>query len=337
MRVVLLRLPQTGLTGATLQFKLSSGGGFVTGLSVAEIGGTSYNYVVTGFTAAIAEHDLWVNGSLQTYWINQEIGVPSLSYVMLSGNQTGIAGDKSFTGDNNHAGINTFAGSLVANGNTYLLGNIMANISMNGCKLTGLANGTANGDSVKFEQLMLLPNSLIVNSQATAVTGKLYNSIAAAMTYAHAQAQAFNIYVYENAAGYYEENFTWYDTINIIGMGAVVVKNTPGYSTFVRTGFTSKVKCENIHFENTDQNLLFKAMLVRNSSVYMFEDLNPGTIELENSQFEQTNFSHNSSGAFTSNDNNRIIGCTASQDVVWQASDKVYGFVVIAGDYYVTG
>jgi hypothetical protein len=184
-------------------------------------------------------------------------------------------------------------------------------------------------------------NRIVVDSKATVnITGKVYQTISGAIDYAHTYGSPsitnrWQIIVLPSHTGQYIENFYWYDFIDIIGLGWVKVTNTAGYSLFIRSGSFTDYNCRavNLQFEQTDENLEFKLMLMHNCSAVMIEDSYSPVLSLNQSQYVNCNFSGIGGYSVITGKGNHVFNCTGGYNVAWDGSDKTYNWAYISGDY----
>ena len=336
--------PVTGLTDANIKFRMSPYGtaDVVSGITVNETG-TQGNYICKGFTA-FQLVKLYINDIEQTWFGQQYSGDPAGTFVEQSGTES-ISGSKTFTGMvmlygpqtqikypyqdatapfyNGGEGPPPYGNSLVWK---YWVE-------------SNFVSGTAFLDSC----FIIRENRIIVDKKlANDITGKAYNDIRSAVDWIYTNGSPgtnnrWTVYIIPQENSYYVTDFTWYDYINIVGLGEVHIKNTsnyPPYSIFVRAGTLSdkNVRAENLNFYSHEANLLVKKMIVVNCNFRADEDNFSPDITIEDSQVEHSGFYVFGEGNLIAAGTNRVIGCFGNRNISWNTNDKVYGYNYISND-----
>jgi hypothetical protein len=327
--------PVTGLTDANIKFRKPpfGSGEILTGISITEAG-TQGNYICRGFST-FQQVKLFINDVEQTWFGQQYSGDPSSTFVEQSGTET-IGGMKTFTGVINLSGMQTQIMYPYLNATSpWISGDPPFNNSLvwKGWVVDNFIQGTAFLDSC----FIIRKNRIIVDKKLeNDITGISYNDIRSAIDWIYTNGSPgpynrWTIIIIPQEDGYYATDFTWYDYINIIGLGEVHIKNTyhyPPYSIFVRSGsFTDRnVRAENLNFESLEANLLIKKMIVVNCNFRAEEDNFVPNITIEDSQLETSGFYIIGGGSINASGTNRIINCFGNRSVSWGANDAVYSY-----------
>jgi hypothetical protein len=190
-----------------------------------------------------------------------------------------------------------------------------------------------------FSERFLLTNVIWVHADTTAVTGRLYNSVSDAMTYiqslgTRSSSNRFEVWVYPCKAGKYIDNFIWYDFINIIGVGEVVLENTATFALFARSGTSDTPKASNIIFTQGDQNLDFHKVNCEGGAFVSLSGLvDWGRLQFGTSQFKNFGFFYDYPDGYIVNDgSNKILsGCYGNAPIAWDSSDNVMDYKYITG------
>ena len=336
--------PVTGLSDANIKFRKSpySLQDVVTGLTVTETGSQG-NYICKGFTT-FQLVKLFINEVEQTWFGEQYSGNPSGTFVEQTGTES-ISGTKTFTGIVMLSGIQTQimypyqdpAAPFFSSGNgTPPYGNSLVWKSW-------VENNFVGGTVFLDSCFVIRKNRIIVDSKIYKdFTGIAYNDIRSAVDWIYANGSpgplnrwTILIIPQENTA--YMTDFTWYDYINIVGIGEVHLKNTaniPPYSIFTRSGTMSdrNVRAENLNFDSYEANILIKKMIVVNCNFRAEEDNYPANITIEDSQVESTGFYIFGTGSINAASTNRIINCYGNRNISWSANDAVYGYSCNSSD-----
>lgn len=328
-------------TDAEIKFRRSpyGSGDVISGLSVTHTG-TVGNYIVSGFTT-YEPVKLFIN-EVEQVWYG----------VKLAGDDRTYFG--ALNSNNTWTGLNTFQDNVTFTDAVAITATATIDAPKINATSAEYIAGTPEDDnslvwkkwvidnfvqSIGGSYLPLNANRILVDSkQGSDVAGKIYNTIAEAVNYAYSTGGASSnnrwvILVLPAHNGVYTENFTWYDYIDIVGVGSVSIKNTsnePPYSIFIRSGGMSdrNVTAVNLNFEQTDANITFQKMKVINCSVRTIEDNYAPNISLNGSQFTGCIFSHSGSGTFTTVNANNIINCVSNTAVSFGGSDVVAGWTV---------
>jgi hypothetical protein len=141
----------------------------------------------------------------------------------------------------------------------------------------------------------------------------------------------WTIFVIPSENPYYTDNFTWYDYIDLIGLGMVDVNNTthtPPYSIFTRSGaMTDKnVKAENINFHSLDANVDLQKMILTNCNIRVELDNYAPELNIHDSQCKNTGFYQIGGATIIVTGANRIIGCYGNYNILWTSSDDVMNY-----------
>ncbi|MCC6867074.1 MAG: hypothetical protein IT280_13040 [Ignavibacteria bacterium] len=332
-----------GYTDTQIKFRRSpyGAGDVISGLTVTQPGGNATgNYLVYGFPSYEPVR-LYISGTLQEWYGTKLAGDDRTYFGCISCNNT-------WTGLNTFQDNTTFSDAV----------SITATATIEAPKInTGSAEyiaGTPEDNnslvwkkwvvdnfiqSVGGGYFPVNANRIIVDSkQTTDVSGKIYNTISEAVSYAYLSGSPTSnnrwlIVILPGHNGIYTDNWVWYDYIDMIGMGYVSIKNTfnePPYSIFTRSGGMTdrNVKCVNLNFEQTDANITFQKMIVINCSVRTIEDNYAPNISLNGSQFENCVFTHTGSGSFTTVNANNIVNSVSNTLITFGSSDIVAGWVV---------
>jgi len=359
--------PVTGLTDANIKFKLYDyTGGYVTGLTVTEVG-VQGNYQVSGFAFQTLQlTKLYINGTEQTWFGQQFTGSPYNVFPPFAGTST-ISGVWAFTGANTHTGAENHTGAEHHTGVETHTGaethtgvethanveRFNAGIDCNNFPIQHVATPTISTDAVNKAYVDALvsgnafpinANRILVDSkQASDVAGKIYNTIAEAVTYAHTSgspstSNRWTILIMPNQNNKYVENFTWYDFIDFVGIGNVTVSNTPNtppYSIFIRSVVNSNrnVRVANINFEQTDANIDFLNMIMVNCSITTIEDNDPPDLYLSNSQLEnfKINFANDATGNIILVSTNNFLNVVSNKLLTFGSGDQVVNYTVNTG------
>ncbi len=330
--------PVTGLTDANIKYRISpySSGDVISGITVTETG-TQGNYICKGFTT-FQLVKLYINDIEQTWFGQQYSGDPNSTFVEQSGTES-ISGTKTFTGIIILSGLQTQIMYPYQNASAPFY-NSGEGPPPYGNSLVwkywvekNFISGTAFLDSC----FIIRENRIIVDKKlVNDITGIVYNDIKSAVDWIYTNGSPgannrWTIYIIPQENSYYITDFTWYDYINIIGLGEVHIKNTtnyPPYSIFVRAGTMNdrNVRAENLNFDSFEANLLVKKMIIVNCNFRAEEDNYTPNITIEDSQAEQCGFYVTGEGNVIAAGTNRVIGCFGNQNISWGANDKVYGY-----------
>jgi hypothetical protein len=334
--------PVTGLTDANIKFRKSPYGlqDVIAGISVTETGSQG-NYICGGFST-FQLVKLFINDVEQAWFGEQYSGNPANTFVDFSSNQT-ISGAKTFIGGIQLSGPQTQimyplinpASSWFTNG-TPQYGNSLV-------WRTWVEDNFVQGVSFLDSCFIIRENRIIVDKKlVNNITGISYNNIREAVDwiYTNGSPSANNrwtVYIIPQENSYYVTDFTWYDYINIVGLGEVHIKNTsnyPPYSIFVRAGTMSdrNVRAENLNFNSIDANILVKKMIVVNCNFRAAEDNFEPDITIENSQVEDCGFFVIGAGNLNVSGINRVIDCFGNRTITWGANDRIYGYSYSTGD-----
>jgi hypothetical protein len=327
--------PVTGLTDANIKFRKSPFGlgEVLTGISVTEAG-TQGNYLCAGFTT-FQPVKLFINDVEQTWFGQQYSGDPASTFVEQSGTES-IGGTKTFTGVVNLSGLQTQIMYPYLNATSpWISGAPPFNNSLvwKGWIIDNFIQGTAFLDSC----FIIRKNRIIVDKKlVNNITGISYNNIRSAVDWIYTNGSPginnrWTVIILPQEDGYYSTDFTWYDYINITGLGEVHIRNTdhtPPYSIFVRSGtFNDRnVRAENLNFDSYEANLLIKKMIIINCNFRAEEDNYTPNITIEDSQVESSGFYLLGGGSISASGTNRIINCYGNRSISWGANDAVYGY-----------
>ncbi len=336
--------PVTGLTDANIKFRKSPYGlqDVISGITVTE-SGSQGNYICKGFTT-FQLVKLFINEVEQTWFGEQYSGNPAGTFVEQTGTET-ISGTKTFTGIVLLYGNQTQitypyqdAAAPFYNGGTGTppYGNSLV------WKMwveNNFISGTAFLDSC----FIIRKNRIFVDSKMYKdIAGVAYNDIRSAIDWIYSNGapgpnNRWTVFIIPQENSYYITDFTWYDYINIVGLGEVHIKNTENYpplSIFTRSGtMTDKnVRAENLNFDSYEANILVKKMIVVNCNFRASEDNYTPEITIEDSQVESSGFYVTGTGNINTTGSNRIINCYGNKTITWGDNDKVYGYIYNTDD-----
>ncbi len=336
--------PVTGLTDANIKFRISpyGSGDVLSGITVTETG-TQGNYICRGFTT-FQPVKLYINDIEQTWFGAQYSGDPAGTFVEQSGTES-ISGSKTFTGMVNLSGPQAQI--------MYPYQNATAPFYNGGEGPPPYGNSLVwkywveknfvSGTGFLDSCFIIRENRIVVDKKlVNDITGIAYNDIRSAVDWVYTNGSPgannrWTVYIIPQENSYYITDFTWYDYINIIGLGEVHIKNTPNYppySIFVRAGTMNdrNVRAENLNFESLEANILVKKMIVVNCNFRAEEDNYTPDITIEDSQVESCGFYVIGAGNLIASGTNRVISCYGNKNISWGSNDKVYGYNYNTGD-----
>lgn len=324
--------PVTGLTSANIKFRISPfGAGDVLTIPVTEKGSQG-NYICTGFTT-FQLVKLFIDGVEQEWFGQQYSGDPDNTFVNQAGTET-ITGDKTFTGALIATDVATFTEPYISSTSTVPTSDMLV------WKSWVEANTVSGVVADSF--FIIRNNRLIVDSRlAVDIAGKQYNDIKTAMDwiYSNGSPSANNrwtIYIIPSniTSTGYASDFTWYDYIDLVGMGQVLITNTiniPPYSIFTRTG-SNRVRAENINFYSYDANLSINLIQAFNCNFKVELDNYSPNLNIQNSQLVNCGLYVKGLATTSVVGANRLMNCYGNSYISWTVDDDIYGYTVMLGD-----
>lgn len=355
--------PVTGLTDANIKFKaIPYTGSYMTGLTVTEHG-TQGNYKVTGFTT-FQLVKCYINDIEQT-WLGQiQSGDAGSTFLPLTGGtMTGVinmgtqriealadpnSSDDAFPlsyGDARYAqnsAAEVITGTWSFDQATFASPYISSTITVPSSDMLiwkAYADANYMSSSGLDSVFVIRDNRIIVDQKlANDITGKQYNDIKSAVDWVYSNGSPgatnrWTVYIIPSP-NYYVTDFTWYDYIDIIGLGEVYIKNTehtPPYSIFTRSGSVG-VKAENLNFYSYDANLNIQKIRSHNCNFRVELDNYSPILNIEDSQIKNSGFYIIGGATLTVTGANRIINCYGNTSPSWTASDKIYNYSYVIGD-----
>lgn len=334
--------PVTGLTDANIKFRKSpySLQDVIAGISVTETGSQG-NYICGEFpTFQLVK--LFINDVEQTWFGEQYSGNPANTFVDFTTIQT-IPASKTFNGIIQLSGPQTqIMYPLINPASTWFTGeNPQYNNSL--VWKSWVADNFVQGLDFLDSCFIIRENRIIIDRKlVNNITGISYNNIRDAVDWIYTNGSPgpnnrWTIYIIPQENSYYVTDFTWYDYINIVGLGEVHITNTynyPPYSIFVRAGTMSdrNVRAENLNFNSNEANILIKKMIAVNCNFRAAEDNFSPDITIEDSQVESSGFYVIGTGNLNVSGTNRIINCYGNKSVTWGINDMVYNYSYNTGD-----
>lgn len=345
----------TGLTGTEIKFRKSPfGTGDVVTIDGVS-GGTNGIYLCSFLTVTYQAVQLWISGVYQSTWGTKMIGNETAYYLSKQSTSTqtmsaaiAMSGFK-ITG----AGAATANGdltryeqtALLARDNVFTENNYFTEIPRTTSSRTysgslyelidrlyletnyGYGSGTPFG---------IATNRIFVDSKlATDITGKAYNTISEAITYASTQTPSSTsrwlIIVMPHHSSGYAEDITMPQYIDLIGWGQVYITGgfTTTHVTTAQTWSARDSKIENLTFNSTDESYFFRLMHINNCIAKA--NGAGGEVSYYIDGCEMRNF-----GIFTQNDvdlqanateqENHAVNCYGNEEPVWESSDDVGSF-----------
>lgn len=333
-------LPITGKAATTVV--KDSGGTPIAGLTVTEIPSQG-SYKINGFTNWYDLASLWIDGVQQAAFGTQNVGDPIYKFINKDGTLAMAA--------NLPMGTHKITGLSAATGNGEAVRWEQAGVITEARTISNtwtfttipvipvaptLPNHPVNKT---YADRLLLVNTIIVDGDAAGdITGILYRDPADAVNYIHnsgspSTSNRWDILIYEKKSGSYTTGWVWYDWINIIGVGDVVIESVAASSCFVRSGLTAKVKCKNITFVQADVNLHFNKMMLTDCNYISFNGgFDFGQLELTASQFVNCGLFYDYLDNYiVLNGTCNIINCYGNSSIAWHATDNVFGYSYILG------
>jgi len=334
--------PVTGLTEANMKFRKSPYGlqDVIAGITVTETG-TQGNYICGDFST-FQLVKLFINDVEQTWFGEQYSGNPANTFIDFNTIQT-VPASKTFNGIIQLSGPQTHimyplinAASPWFTDGTPQYGNTLVWKSW-------VENNFIQGTGFLDSCFIIRENRIIVDKKlVNNITGISYNNIRQAVDWIYTNGSPginnrWTIYIIPQEDAEYVTDFTWYDYINIVGLGEVHIKNTSNYlpySIFVRAGAMNdrNVRAENLNFDSFEANILIKKMIVVNCNFRAEEDNYVPDITIEDSQVETSGFYAIGSGNLNAAGTNRIVSCCGNKNITWGINDKVYGYIYNTGD-----
>ena len=199
---------------------------------------------------------------------------------------------------------------------------------------------STTGDLGRY--IMLQQNRILVDSKLPSdIAGVHYRNISDAVSWIHLNgnpttSNRWTIYIMPNEGGYYEDNWLWYDFINIIGLGRVKIRNMASYIAFTRSGLMAdkNVRCENLDFVNLETNLTLKKMLIVNCTFSGTDGESAANLHIDTCQLDNVGL-YVQTGAVISDANNRIISAFGNYNIAFSdVSDVVYLYNYKLSDIY---
>lgn len=340
--------PVTGLTDANIKFRKSPyGAGDVLTITVTE-SGSQGNYICTGFTT-FQPVKLFINDVEQAWFGEQLSGDPANTFMSkINSVIESINGNKTFTGTLEFTGYVTFSGTAVSmyypqintSSSWYIAGTpaLDASLVWKSWVVNNFISSTGFADSM----FIIRSNKIIVDDRLAAnITGLQYNNIKEAMDWIHNNGSPgantrWTVYILPShiTATGYDEDFYWYDYIDLVGLGQVYISNTtniPPYSIFIRSG-SNYVKAENINFYSYDATLTINLIDAVNCNFKVELDNYSPELDLQNCQLKNSGIYVKGGATCGVTGANRIINCYGNTNPSWSASDKVYSYSYVIGD-----
>lgn len=248
------------------------------------------------------------------------------NFGLLAGSNTG---DKRWTGANEHF----FTPIMATDSTEYIVG-----IPAYDNSLVWRGWVEANFGGIGNNSWPINTDRLIVDSKQTSnITGKVYNTISAALTYAATIASVtrrISIFVFPHTSTGYSENITLPRYVNLIGVGNVVINGSFSViSPGSWTGYDSSL--HNLWIKAQNLNILLDTLKCSNCIFWC--NGASGEVNLQVDGCEMFNC-----GFYVQNDVsieiantvkiNRIVNCYGNTDITWLGTDKVYSYNYVTGD-----
>lgn len=352
--------PFTG-QASNLDFRISpyGSGEIIAGLTFTETPASSANYKCTGINAYYQDVKCFLSGVEQTAMGIFDIGDPSLNFVELTGTQT-VAGAKTFstapkssvaasattelvrydeavrtTGVQSIDGLKTFL-TIPKNtgGRTYSGSN--REIVDVGYLIENYGTGSGTNFGINT-------NRIFVDSKlSTDITGKAYNTIGEAISYASTQTPSstsrWTIIIMSHQGLGYAEDITIPQWIDLVGWGEVYITGglTTTHVTTSQTWGARDSKIQGLIFNTTDKAIYCRLLHVKDCILKCNGAGGEVPFYIDGSELWNT-------GIFTNNDvdlqanateqENRVMLCYGNEEPVWESTDDVGSFTLLGAIY----